>query len=196
MMYTKKSNVAEWWANRATDLKSALPHVVALFNAQLISMSASAVVHATQQFAPADLQSLASGTRADRGNARRVIGASELVRFIQGEAVDNREYGSSVSNETYEAYGRIQSQSEPRHKAINTSILDLVLDAGVSLPNLGYESTLVSGLQTDATYTTSSGTIALEFHHKAAAESTNNKIAIYVLEKLKEYAINFGLAQR
>ena len=55
---------------------------------------------------------------------------------------------------------------------------------------------LVQGLQSDACYAAEGKTAALEFHHKANSESTSNKIAIYVLEKLKEYAINFGLAER
>lgn len=196
LMYTKKSNVAEWWANRATDLKSALPHVIALFNAQLISMSASSIVHSIQQFGHEDLRALVVGVRADRGNARRVMTSSELYKFLQGEAVDNREYGSSVANETFESFARIQAQSEPRHKAINKALVDLVLDTGATLPDLGYEKELVKGLQADAAYRGLSGIVALEFHHKAAGESTNNKIAIYVLEKLKEYAINYGLATR
>jgi energy-coupling factor transporter ATP-binding protein EcfA2 len=196
LMYTRRSNVAEWWQNRATHLKSALPHVIALLNAQLVSMSASSVVHSVLQFGEPSLRSLAGGVRADRGNAKRVMSSSELFKFVQGEAVDNREYGSSVGTETYDSYARIQAASETRHRAINESILQLVQDAGATLQSLAYEQNLVRGLQTDATYQGVAGTIALEFHHKAAAESTNNKIAIYVLEKLKEYAVNYGLADR
>lgn len=196
LMYTRKSNVAEWWGNRATHLKSALPHVIALVNAQLISLSASSVVHSVLQFGSTELQKLVSGVRADRGNARRVIGYSELFKFIQGEAVDNREYGSNVKDETFESYARIQVQSETQHRSINESILKLVENSGSVLTNLKYETTLIKGLQTDATYEAANGIVALEFHHKASAEATNNKIAIYVLEKLKEYAINYGLADR
>ncbi len=48
----------------------------------------------------------------------------------------------------------------------------------------------------DATYAGPAGTVAIEFHHKAAEDSNANKISIYVLEKLKEYSINYGLADR
>jgi len=196
LMYTKKSNVAEWWQNRSSSLKSALPHVIALFNAQLISISASAVVHAVQQFGPAELQALVTGVRADRGNAGRVIESSELVRFIKGEPVDNREYGSNVKDETKISYDKIQEKSETHHKTINEAIIKLILHNGYTLNNLQYESTLISGLQTDVSYSSERGTIALELHHKATSECTSNKLAIYVLEKLKEYAINYGLADR
>jgi energy-coupling factor transporter ATP-binding protein EcfA2 len=202
LMYTKRSNVAEWWGNRATDLKSALPHVIALFNAQLVSSSASAVVHSVLQSGNHDLLASVIGVRADQGNAGRIMQSSELYRFIKGAAVDNREYGSNVKPETLQSYDRIQKQSETHHRDINSAMLSLV-DKSLktegqdgALSGLTFETGLRPGLQTDATYDAPSGKIALEFHHKAASEATKNKVAIYIMEKLKEYAINFGLAQR
>jgi hypothetical protein len=195
-MYTKRSNAAEWWQNRSTSLKSALPHVIALFNAQLITVSASAVVHAVQQGGNTDLVPLITGLRADRGNAMRVMESTELVKFVKGEPLDNREYGSNVKEDTFTSYDRIQEKSETHHKEINKSIMDLVHKNGYALNNLQYEGTLVRGLQTDVTYDSDRGKVALEFHHKASAECTSNKIAIYLLEKIKEYAINYGLAER
>lgn len=196
LMYTRRSNVAEWWLNRASDLRSALPHVIALFNAQLVSLSASSVVHAILQFGEADLKALIQDVRADQGNARRVIQSSELYKFAAGQVLDNREYGSNVKKETLDSYDRIQGISETRHKAINEAIIKMISDAGAALNNLRYEVNLKPGLQSDAVYDLGVSKIALEFHHKADSESNSNKIAIYVLEKLKEYAINFGLAQR
>lgn len=38
--------------------------------------------------------------------------------------------------------------------------------------------------------------VYLEFHHKADSETTPNKVSIYILGKLMEYAINFGIAPR
>ena len=117
--------------------------------------------------------------------------------FLSGDPLDNREYGSNVKDETFESYARIQTESERFHKSINSSIINLAMQAGASLPDLQLEASLVPGLQTDAIYKPNGRpNIALEFHHKASSESTNNKLAIYVLEKLKEYAINFGLASR
>ncbi|MDX7952138.1 hypothetical protein P7D22_13235 [Lichenihabitans sp. Uapishka_5] len=197
LMYTKKSNVAEWWSNRATDLKSALPHVIALFNAQLVTVSASAVVHSALQSADQTLNSLVNGVRADKGNATRVIKSCELFRFLMGEATDNREYGSNVSEKTFSSYDAIQAASETHHRSINKSLLDLSETAGAHIPGLVYENSLTPGLQTDAVFDQGiADKVALEFHHKASSESTQNKLAIYILEKLKEYSINFGLADR
>jgi energy-coupling factor transporter ATP-binding protein EcfA2 len=197
LMYTKQSNVAEWWGNRATSLRSALPHVIALFNAQLVSISASTVVHAVLQHGDPELRALVDGVRADRGNAKRVMESSELFKYLSGEALDNREYGSSVKDETSASFSRIQAQSERKHRALNDAVLQLAAVSGATLPELALEKSLVPGLQTDATFRAHGRpTVALEFHHKAASESTNNKLAIYVLEKLKEYTINYGLASR
>ncbi|MHB0920058.1 MAG: hypothetical protein ACYC22_03775 [Thiomonas delicata] len=197
LMYTKQSNVAEWWGNRSTSLRSALPHVIALFNAQLVSVSASTVVHAVLQHGDAELKALVEGVRADRGNAKRVMESSELFKYLSGEALDNREYGSSVKDETSASFSRIQAQSDRKHRALNDAVLKLATESGAALPSLTLENPLVPGLQTDATFREPGRpTVALEFHHKAASESTNNKLAIYVLEKLKEYAINYGLASR
>lgn len=197
LMYTKQSNVAEWWANRATDLRSALPHVIALFNAQLVTISAATVVHSVLQYGDAELKTLVEGVRADRGNAKRVMESSELFKFLSGDPLDNREYGSNVKDETFASFGRIQQKSETKHRILNEALLQLAVESGVTLPGLKLETTLVSGLQTDAIYChPGRATVALEFHHKAASESTNNKLAIYILEKLKEYAVNYGLASR
>lgn len=197
LMYTKKSNASEWWSNRSTDHKSALPHVIALFNAQLVSVSASAVVHAVLQSQDEQLKNFVNGVRADKGNAKRIVESSEIYKYLKGEAVDNREYGSNVKDETFESFDRIQCHSEIKHKAINKAIVDLCITAGANLSGVMYEQNLVPGLQTDVIYKDSGQpSTAIEFHHKAASESTQNKLAIYVLEKIKEYAINYGLASR
>jgi hypothetical protein len=149
------------------------------------------------QYGTEDLKKAVEGVRADKGNAKRVMASSELWKFVAAEALDNREYGSSVGSQTYESFARIQKLSETKHKELNTALIESVRDAGADLPaDLAYEAAVIVGQQSDVLYTRPDGKVALEFHHKAAEESTENKIAIYVLEKLKEYAINFGLAKR
>ena len=196
LMYTKKSNAAEWWQNKAQDPKSALPHVIAYFNAQIASLSASSVVHSILHSDDIELKNLVKDVRADRGNASRIMKASELYKFATGDPVDNREYGSSVKEATYDSYGRIQSESATKHKAINKSIIDMAIKSGAELEGLTLETQIVPGLQADAVGSIGGDNTAIEFHHKAAAEATQNKISIYVLDKLREYAINYGLAKR
>ncbi|WP_156295690.1 hypothetical protein [Methylobacterium aquaticum] len=197
LMYTKKSNAAEWWNNRSDDLKAALPYVIAMFDAQLVSVSASAVTHSALYSDDQALVALVEGVRPNKGNANRVISSSEIHKYFMGSPIDNREYGTNVTNETIESFSRIQSLSETHHRAINRSIIGLSVSAGANLKNAKFEVPLVPGLQADVSYETDDGNIvAVEFHHKSARESSANKLAIYILEKLKEYAINFGLASR
>ncbi len=196
LMYTKKSNVAEWWNNRATDLKSALPHVIALFTAQLVSISASAVVHSILQHGSDELKALVTGVQANRANAIKVITSSELFKIITGEGADNREYGSNVKDETIESYHRIQAVSKTSHQQINRAVLAMLQEAGASLPALAFDVDIRPGLIADVIIEPGHERLALELHHKHGDESTPNKIAIYVLEKLQEYAINYGLASR
>lgn len=111
MMYTKKSNVAEWWQERNKNLTTALPYVVALLDAQLLAISGSSVVHATLNFGAADLATMAAKVQKNLGNAKRVISSTELFKFSHGQEVDSREYGLTAQDETLAAYAQIQAQS-------------------------------------------------------------------------------------
>jgi len=188
--------VAEWWRNRATDLRAALPHVIALFNAQLVSLSASSVVHSVLQHGDNSITQHVQGVRSNRGNAINVVKSSELYKFISGAAIDNREYGSNVKDETFDSYTRLQAVSKTSHRDINTAIIRMVQDAGGNIPNPEFEKNLGHGLLIDVAYQGVDNLMALEFHHKHKDESTQNKMAIYILEKIKEYSINYGLANR
>ncbi len=196
LMYTKKSNVAEWWQNRATDLRSALPHVVALFDAQLVSLSAASVVHSVLLHGTAELKQIAADVQSNRGAAVNVISSAELFKLLNGDSVDNRAASSGgPKKETIEAYHRLQGVSDTHHKAINKAILETIQDAGAALDAPEFEKTIRPGLMADVVLGKNVA-ISIEFHHKQADESVHNKISIYILEKLKEYAINYGLAQR
>lgn len=197
MMYTKKSNHAEWWQERNKTLTTALPYVVALLDAQLLAISGSSVVHATLNFGPADLSTMAAKVQKNLGNAKRVISSTELFKFSQGQEVDSREYGLTAQDETLAAYAQIQAQSKLRHRDINTSVMKLLTEAGGGFTDIKYEQPagLKKGLLVDVVADRQAQTHFLEFHHKADSETDNNPVAIYILGKLKEYAVNYGLAK-
>ncbi|UYZ14105.1 hypothetical protein A6764_03815 [Brevibacillus sp. WF146] len=197
LMYTKRSNVAEWWQERNKNLRTALPFVISLFNAQLLSLSGSSVVHAMLNYGPLDIKAQITGVQANIGNAKRVITSSELYKYSILSEVDNREYGSSVKQETVDAYSFIQSLSKTRHKEINSAVMQLLIEANGGFSNVQYEVPQGKGLIVDAVCLRKEDgkKINLEFHHKSAKETKNNEIAIYILEKLKEYSINYGLAK-
>jgi hypothetical protein len=197
MMYTKRSNVAEWWQERNKVLTTALPFIVALFDAQLLAISGSAVVHSVLNFGEADLVALANNVTKNLGNGKKVMTSTELLKFSNGLEVDSREYGLVVKDETREAYARIQAQSKLKHKAINASVMSLLEVAGGGFKNVEYEQTagLTKGLLVDVLADRDGEKHFIELHHKADAETDNNAVAIYILGKLKEYAINYGIAK-
>jgi hypothetical protein len=51
------------------------------------------------------------------------------------------------------------------------------------------------GLQVDVVAELNHSSCFREFHHKSEAETIDNKGSIYILEKLKEYAINYGITK-
>ena len=197
LMYTKRSNVVEWWQERNKELTTALPYIVALLNAQLISVSGSTVVHSVMQYGPTDLSDLLKNAQKNMGNAKKVASSSELYKYSLGQEVDNREYGLTVKGETKDFYAILQSHSKTHHKEINQSVVKLINSTGGKLINPSYEVVvgLDRGLMVDVQCDRVGERVNLEFHHKAESEATNNKVAIYILEKLKEYAINYGLAK-
>lgn len=197
MMYTKRSNHAEWWQERNKVLTTALPYIVALFDAQLLAVSGSTVVHATLNFGIPELVALANGVTKNLGNAKKVMSSTELFKFSNGQEVDSREYGLVVKDETLAAYARIQAQSKLKHKEINTSVMQLLETAGGGFTNVRYERPggLTNGLQVDVMADHNGITHFLEFHHKADSETDNNAVAIYILGKLREYSVNYRLAK-
>ena len=178
LMYTRRSNVAEWWQERSKELTTGLPYIVALFNAQLVSVSGSTMVHSVMQYGPSDISNLLTGAQKNMGNAKKVASSSELYKYSLGQEVDNREYGLTVKAETKDAYAVLQSLSKTRHREINRSVVELINATGGSLLNPSYEipGGLDKGLLVDVQCDRVGERINLEFHHKAELEASNNKV--------------------
>lgn len=197
LMHTRESNIAEWWKARERDPQGSLPFIVSMFQAQLVSLSPSSIVYAAGLYGNAKLHSLALGPQQNKGNARSAMKSTEFYRYFSGSRDRQRWGGQKPSPKTLDAYQRIQAVSKEDHKEINTSLLNLALDSGLQLGNVALEQHLTdAGLQTDAVALFGSVQVALEFHHKSATECKESKVAVYVLEKLKEYACDFKLARR
>lgn len=194
-MYTKESKVIEWWNERSKDPKSALPFIITMFKAQVVSLSPSAVVYSCLLYGDEELQKLATGPQKNRANGRSTMKSSEFVRYFGGKD-DAQKTGRPVSEDVASIYAKIQAVSETKHKEINKAILDLAHDTDSGLFDnykleQGHEN-----VQTDAHLFKGDSLYSLEFHHKAGNVCTENKIAIYILEKLKEYSIAYGFTSR
>jgi hypothetical protein len=74
--------------------------------------------------------------------------------------------------------------------------MSLVEKAGGGFNNTKYEVTesLQKGLIVDVVTEINGKPCFIEFHHKSEAETVDNKVSIYILEKLKEYAINYRIS--
>ena len=193
LMYTTKSNVVEWWHTRNTQSKTSLSYVISLFNAQLVSLSGSAVVHAVHNFGFEELSSLIVGVTKNLGNAQTTIKSTELYKYSIGEGADRNIYGKPAKNETVSSYYKIQEKSKEKHKEINMAIMGLIEKAEGGFVNTKYESS-EKGLLVDVVTEINYLPCFIEFHHKSEAETNENKISIYILEKLKEYAINYHIS--
>lgn len=193
-MFTKNSNIAEWWQERAKNLRSALPYIITMFKAQIVCLSPSSVVYSALLYGDEELQVLAAGPQRNKGNGRSTMRSTEFVKFFYGK--DDTQKTGAASSTTVQIYDKIQAVSESKHKAINESIITLALDTeGTLFENPIIEEPL-NGIQPDVQVTKNSTPYTIEFHHKSGKHCTENKVAIYVLEKLKEYAIAYGLVTR
>jgi hypothetical protein len=195
-MYTRKSKIARWWDERNKDQKTSLPYIVSLFDAQLLSLSPSSVVHSVLMADLKDFPGVAERVTKNAGNAGRVISSTEFFKFSKGQEVDVKETKASTKSETLEAYEIIQERSKDRHKALNGSILRLAQQAGCGFTDIALEQSYgkVARVGVDAIANLNGEKCHLEFFHKSAGEAKENKIAIYILEKLREYAVGYGVA--
>jgi hypothetical protein len=197
LMYTTQSNVVEWWHTRNSQPKTSLSYVISLFNAQLVSVSGSAVVHAVHNFGSEELSSLITGVTKNLGNAQTTIKSTELYKYSTGEGADKNTYGKPPKDETVSSYYKIQEKSKQKHKEINIAIMRLIEKAEGGFTNTKYESFeggLKKGLLVDVVTEINYSPCFIEFHHKSEAETNENKITIYILKKLKEYAINYQIS--
>ncbi|MGE5560144.1 MAG: ATP-binding protein [Chloroflexota bacterium] len=191
---TRESNAAEWWLKRR-DERYSLPFVIGQFQAQLVSLTPTAVVAAAGLHGGDGIKPLVARSGRTRSGAVKSLMATEFYRYFTGQGDGVAPSGARPTLATLAAYQRVRDLSETRHLEINRAIVTLALDAGLKLGEVTYEERLTPrGLRTDAALRHEGHTVALEFHHKSKGECTPNKVAIYLLEKLKVYAIDYGLA--
>lgn len=195
-MDTSSSKAIEWWNERSTNTLTALPYIITMFKAQIVCLSPSSVVYSSMLSEDTELNSLVTGIQKNKGNGKKAINSSEFVRYFEGKT-DFPKGGRTGTENTSKIYDKIQKVSEVKHKAINESIIKLALEATPDLFDDNYRMEQgINNIQSDALVYKNDQLYALEFHHKSTKGCTENKIAIYILEKLAEYAIAYGLASR
>ena len=165
-------------------------------------MTASAMVYSCLHSGDVTLEQAATeqGARADKGNAKRIIEASEFARFLKGEQIPEFTTGKKGGHQesTAKAYAAIQAMSIKRHKAINQALCNLTQ---AHLPDLKYDSKSFEvahggNVITDAMVHYGDRPFSLEFHHLSESQCGAAGMASYIMDKLRTYAWHHQLIPR
>jgi hypothetical protein len=200
--YSPRSEAGKWWAERNKTSDHHLGYIISLFDARLVTMTASAVVYSCMHSGDAGLEeaAVAEGARPDKGNAKRIIEASEFLRFLKGEQIPEFTTGKKggIQDSTARAYVAIQALSVKRHKAINQALCGLTR---AHLPDMTYtdkdfEVAHGGNLITDAMISHATKPFSLEFHHLSEAQCGAAGMSSYIMDKLRTYAWHHQLIPR
>jgi hypothetical protein len=201
--HSPRSEAGKWWAQRNTNHQHHLGYVISLFNANLVTMTPSSIVHACMLYGEDDLRHAAhvAGAQTNKGSASQALRASELFRYLNGDNVPEFTSGKKgkAQDTTLEAYGAIQSLSSKRHKAINKAICTF---AAETLTTMSFDPTehleVASGqdIYTDAILNIERRKYSAEFHHLSSAQCRAASMASYIMDKLRGYATHHQLIPR
>lgn len=195
LMNTSSSKTGRWWAERENDPQTKLAYIIQRFDANFVTLSPSAVVSACGMYGEPDLKECTKDLHIIKSNAQKAMLATELYKIMNDGKDDSTRKGQKTTDKVLACYENIQSLSEKRHKSINTAIMKLLKECSVQNYDIEYEVSK-NNLLTDVTLKNAEDIVQLlEFHHKKGTEYNQNKISLYILEKLKEYAINYGLVK-
>ena len=201
--YSPRSEAGKWWIERNRSSDHHLGYIISLFDARLVTMTASAMVYSCLHSGDPTLERAAidQGARPDKGNAKRIIEASEFYRFLRGEQIPEFTSGKKGGHQesTAKAYAAIQSMSVKRHKAINQALCRLTK---AHLADLDYhedndfEVSHGGNVITDAMIKYAGRPYSLEFHHLSEGQCTAAGMASYIMDKLRTYAWHHQLIPR
>jgi hypothetical protein len=201
--YSPRSEAGKWWTERNKDPNHHLGYVISLFNANLITMSASAVVHACVLSGADDVRNAALREKAqpNSGSASQAVKASEFFRFLSGAAVTEFTTGRKgrAKDRTVDAYAAIQALSAKRHKAINQAICALTHQfvPGFQCDQASdFEVSSGGDLLTDAIIRVGNRIYHTEFTHLSGAQCKAANMSSYIMGKLRNYAIYHQLVPR
>lgn len=201
--YSRKSGAGKYWLARKSNPSHHLAYMLSLFQARLVTMTASSVAYAALQYGDEDLvgRVQAAGLKRSTTNARTTFMSSDLYRLLTGST--SLELTSTTKGKTaqttIDAYKAVQAASAKRHKAINMSICALAENVvpefkaseGSFEVDLGDANSFA-----DAVIALDGEALHLEFHHLSPAHCKASSIAAYVMEKVQTYAVNYNLIPR
>ncbi|MEU4566312.1 hypothetical protein [Micromonospora sp. NPDC023956] len=198
------SEPGKFWRSRGATQKSNLAWVSSLLQAKLVALTPSTVAHACgiESQAGSPIRNALSGLdfSPNRSTGRTAYKTTDLARFLAGEPVPEvlTTNKGKTSEYTLTAYDAIQALSSKQHRSINEAILKFVGDAGERFDprDVKYEVPLGGDAIVDAIVPVDNRRLHLEFHHLSSAHCTPNKIASYMMKKLRVYATQYNLIER
>lgn len=200
----RRQEVGKFWIARGATQMENLAWVSSLLSVKLLSLTPSTVAHACAVYAePHSRLRRAvtdSGFKGNRGAGSNAYAKTDLGRFLAGEPVPevtNTNKGKTTPT-TLAAYDAIQNLSSRQHLAINTAILNLAASASgiFDISEVEFEKSLGGDAIVDAVVPTTDRRVHLEFHHLSGANCNPNKIATYMMKKLRVYATQYNLVSR
>ncbi|MFJ4261982.1 hypothetical protein ACIPYU_06030 [Paenarthrobacter nicotinovorans] len=203
LAYSPKSEAGKYWKARLNDPNHHLAYITTLFQAKLVTMGPSSVVHSALEYGDAPLQAMAktAGVTKNSANAGTTFRSTDFHKFLT--ATNEFELTSTskgtVSPAVRSAYKAIQAASAKRHKAINQSICALAqkqvpefhADLGRFEVDLGDANAFA-----DAVISLAGDDLHLEFHHLSEAHCKASSMSSYVMNKLQTYALHYNLIPR
>jgi len=203
LAYSPRSEAGKWWRARLGNPQHHLAYIISLFDARLTTLTPSAMAYACLHQGPQELRRLVaeSGLKANSGNAATTLRATDLYRFLAGG--ETAELTSSRKGKTKDpslnAYRRIQGRSASLHRAITETICRHLGDQlpGFRLRDTRYEVDAgEQNLYTDCIAAVGEDHYHLEFHHLSPSQCKASRMASYIMDKLRSYALHYNLVPR
>jgi hypothetical protein len=139
-----RSKAGRFWTGR-----SALPKIVTLFEARLVTLTPSSVVYACLQHGDSDLQQAVKIVRPHPTNAVTTMKATEFFRWLGNLPATEMTSApkGKTKDATNQAYTEIQKLSAKKHKAINSAICAMAQECVPGLGDTTIERVLAARLR-------------------------------------------------
>lgn len=200
----RQSEPGKFWRARGAAQKSNLAWVSSLLQVKLVALTPSTVAHACAVESRPESRLRAALTdlefRGNRGTGNTAYRTTDLARFLAGEPVPEvlTTNKGKTSESTVNAYDAIQALSSRQHRDINEAILTFVgkSDGSFDPAEVQYELPLGGDAIVDAVVPAGDRRLHVEFHHLSGPNCTPNRMASYMMKKLRVYATQYNLIER
>ena len=200
----RMSEPGKFWKSRGSSQSTNLAWVSSLLQAKLVSLTPSTVAHACALETSSDSRIrqavIAAGFSGSRSTGLTAYRTTDLARFLAGEPVPEvlTKNKGKTSAATLAAFDAAQSLSSKKHREINEALLKFIAKGtkAFDFADVLLEVPLGDDAIVDAIVPLPERRLHFEFHHLSGANCNPNKIATYMMRKLRVYATQYNLIER